>query len=280
MSTCTMIIALTAALLSQGPVRLELFPQAEPVALKMFPDPEPVTLKMFPDKAPPSVEDPEKHLVPPPIDIEQPPAAPKIPVVWMYSNAGCVHCRVIKAEYRIAMERGELLPYVLEYPDQIPGWVQSLPTFHCQIRGKWVSWDGIKHLSEFTRAYTAAMQKRAPKQEATRLVLTTRELIRQLPPVPHVGFNGDIVYHLREHGWTGSLDGLTYQELDKLHDALHAGVISPNGQVRTESRSRFMHRLQRTRHVATIRPKRFDPFLALTIIGIVLDLSKLFCPNH
>lgn len=249
-------------------VRLDLFPQAEPVRLELFPAAEPVRLEMFAPSAPAPKRQRSKEVVPAPIDG---PAA-ELPVVYVYGLPNCGKDRPILAEY--AASRG--LPFVMK-SRPAPEWVVFCPTVHypAAVPSGWKkmegNWPGMR---EFVRIFEAAQVKQQPIRRAE--VISTRELIRRMP-ANHGVWNHpfDLVRHIREHGFTGSLDGLTWHELELLHDGLHEGQIPLNPQpavIQSPVREQSYRRTKVSRQMARSNGKQFDPFLVISIVGLLFNI--------
>jgi len=248
------------------PVRLDLFPAAEPVRLELFPIAEPVRLEMFPAPAPKPQR--SKAVVPAPMDG---PAA-VLPLVYVYGLPGCGKDRPILAEY--AASHG--LPFAMK-SRPAPEWVTVCPTVHypAAVPSGWKKlegdWPGMR---EFVRIFEAAQVKQQPIRRAENEPLATRELIRSMPrPRSAWDHPYDLQRHIREHGFTGSLDGLTWQELELLHDGLHEGLIptGPPAQamppaMREQSSRRVRQRVSRS------GGKQFDPFLVISIVGLLFNI--------
>lgn len=260
-------------------VRFEIF-RPEPTRFEFF-APTPVTFDLF--AASPAMKrsvvfDPEhehdKALVPAPIDLppEQPPAAPELPVVRVYSTTACERCDAVKREYREALQRGALLPFHFRFEASSPSWVEVFPTLHFRGRDGWKKVEGWPGLDEFTRRFRAATAHKLPiHRKDTRLAIPR--------PSQQWTYPGRIQDHLREHGWTGSLEGLSVEEMERIHSALHEGLIQPEGAAAIhESRAvRFRNRPTAGRVHTHPHPKHFDPFLLVSILGLAWNVGTFLC---
>lgn len=288
MKPLTMLCALLLCTVAQAQTRLEMFPEAAPVRLELFPAAEPVRLEMFPAAAPVELKlFPENKairsvaLVPPPIDG---PAA-ELPIVWVYGLPNCGKDRAVLAEYRAAVAAGQVLPFVMK-SRAAPEWVTWCPTVHYPAASGSTGWRKLEGdwpgLPAFVKLFQAANPGRQPVRRAEVEPLSTRDLIRGLPPVQHVPVYGDIRAHIREHGFSGLLDGLSYHELSLLHDGIHAGLIQPGRfPVRSGDRSRANGPMYRTVQHGRIRPKQMDPFIVISVIGLVWNVGTFLfthCP--
>lgn len=255
----------------------ELF-RPDPVRFEMF-APEPVTFNLFAATAvvkKPIVFDPEheheKDLVPPPIEF--PPTASAIPIVHVYTTSGCERCEAARREYDDALQRGTTLPFRFRFERSAPAWVESFPTLHFRGREGWKKVEGWPGLDEFTRQFRAATVRQQPTVRAS-------ERLKLPQPASRWSYPGHIADHLREHGWTGSLEGMSIEEMERIHSALHEGLIQAD-QTRTshlESRAAPSRGLPQTRTHVRKQLRQFDPFLVTSILGLVWNVATVLCGN-
>lgn len=259
----------------QAAVRLDLFPAAEPVRLDLFPTTEPVRLDLFPEVKPAPKRDPVKELVPAPMH-----GSVNVPTVVGYVTANCDHCRRAEREYGDAKRRGVALPFVMVFRDTSPSWVRTWPTIHYPSRQSATGWgktEGWPGLDEFVRIFQSANQLQQARE-----LMSTRDLIRSMPRNYSTWTHpADLTRHIREHGFTGSLDGLSYHELELLHDGLHEGLIPLNPPHSPPRRFPPAHNtipMYESRR-RSIRPKRMDPLTILSIIGFAWNVGTFLFKN-